>query len=89
MIRNNQEDHAQLMPIAQCDAIEYPKPDNILSFDKASSIYMSNVYHDADQPCHLHLSDSAIPLASNLADYGEPALRYCPAAVYNIVEEKK
>lgn len=88
LLRNNQEDHTQLKSLAQCEIIEYPKPDNILSFDKASSVYLSNVYHEADQPCHLHLSDSAVPLERNLAEYGEPALRYCPAAVYNIVEEE-
>jgi electron-transferring-flavoprotein dehydrogenase len=66
----------------------YPKPDNKLSFDKLSSVYLANTHHDEDQPCHLQLKDNAVPIAINLPDYDEPAQRYCPAGVYEIVEEE-
>ncbi|MDW6004474.1 electron transfer flavoprotein-ubiquinone oxidoreductase [Vibrio mangrovi] len=88
-IRDNQADHAQMVPLSQCQPINYPKPDDELSFDKASSVYIANVSHEHDQPCHLRLHNPDIPLAENFAVYGEPAQRYCPAGVYNIVEENR
>jgi electron-transferring-flavoprotein dehydrogenase len=85
-IRYDQEDYAQLMPVERCKVIEYPQPDNQLSFDKPSSIYLSNINHEHNQPCHLKLRDPEIPLCDNLKRYAEPAQRYCPAGVYSIVE---
>ncbi|WP_221197224.1 electron transfer flavoprotein-ubiquinone oxidoreductase [Simiduia aestuariiviva] len=79
-------DHAQLKPADQCPKIAYPKPDGKLSFDKLSSVFLSNTNHEEDQPCHLQLKDKDIPIQVNLAKYDEPAQRYCPAGVYEVVE---
>jgi electron-transferring-flavoprotein dehydrogenase len=78
-------DHASLIHASEAKRIEYPKPDNILSFDKLSSVFLSNTNHEEDQPCHLVLKDPGIPIAKNLPDYDEPAQRYCPAGVYEVV----
>lgn len=86
-IRDNKADHAQLKLTTQFSPITYPKPNGKLSFDKLSSVFLSNTNHEEDQPCHLQLKDSAIPINSNLANYSEPAQLYCPAGVYEIVEE--
>ena len=80
-------DHATLKPAADCKAIDYPKPDGKLSFDKLSSVFLSNTNHEEEQPCHLQLTDPDIPLSKNLPLYNEPAQRYCPAGVYEVVEE--
>jgi electron-transferring-flavoprotein dehydrogenase len=80
-------DYTQLLPASQSNKIDYPKPDGLLSFDKLSSVYLSNTNHEEDQPCHLHLKDQEIPIRKNLPVYAEPAVRYCPAGVYEIVEE--
>ena len=80
-------DHATLKPAAKSKAIDYPKPDGVLSFDKLSSVFLSNTNHEEDQPCHLQLKDPAIPIARNLPTYDEPAQRYCPAGVYEVIEE--
>mgnify|MGYP000147009628 CR=1 FL=1 len=84
---DSKADHAQLKPAADCKKIDYPKPDGVLSFDKLSSVFISNTNHEEDQPCHLTLKDDEIPLNHNLPIYDEPAQRYCPAAVYEVVEE--
>lgn len=81
-------DHAQLKPASQVPAISYPKPDGKLSFDKLSSVFLSSTNHEEDQPIHLQLKDASIPLGNNLAMFDEPAQRYCPAGVYEIVEEE-
>jgi len=81
-------DHAQLTPASEAKQITYPKPDGKLSFDKLSSVFLSSTNHEEDQPIHLQLKDASIPLGSNLAMYDEPAQRYCPAGVYEIVEEE-
>jgi electron-transferring-flavoprotein dehydrogenase len=86
-LHDNHEDYAQLKPAAQCKTIEYPKPDGKLSFDKLSSVFISNTSHEEDQPCHLTLKDASIPLERNLPEYAEPAQRYCPAGVYEVIEE--
>ncbi len=80
-------DYATLAKASEAKPIDYPKPDNVLSFDKLSSVFLSNTNHEEDQPCHLVLKDPTIPIAKNLPEYDEPAQRYCPAGVYEVVEE--
>ena len=82
------EDHRQLKPASECPRIEYPKPDGEISFDKLSSVFLSNTNHAEDQPCHLQLGDSSLPIEVNLPMYEEPAQRYCPAGVYEVVESE-
>ncbi len=84
-LRNTKADHEQLKLASQCAKINYPKPDNQLSFDKLSSVYLSNTNHAENQPCHLKLKDPSIPLSVNLPQFDEPAQRYCPAGVYEII----
>jgi electron-transferring-flavoprotein dehydrogenase len=79
-------DHAAMGLAKDYVKIDYPKPDNKLTFDRLSSVYLSNTNHEEEQPCHLQLADSNIPLTVNLPEYAEPAQRYCPAGVYEIVE---
>ena len=81
-------DYAQMTPAAESPKISYPKADGKISFDKLSSVFLSNTNHAEDQPCHLQLKDSAIPIGHNLPLYDEPAQRYCPAGVYEVVEEE-
>ena len=81
-------DHECLRHAKDMPKIEYPKPDGILSFDKLSSVFLSNTNHAEDQPCHLVLKDPSIPISVNLPLYDEPAQRYCPAGVYEIVEKE-
>jgi electron-transferring-flavoprotein dehydrogenase len=78
-------DHETLKPASECAKIDYPKYDGVLSFDKASSVFMSNTNHEEDQPCHLVLADPDMPINKNLELYDEPAQRYCPAGVYEVV----
>ncbi|MBT8149610.1 MAG: electron transfer flavoprotein-ubiquinone oxidoreductase [Gammaproteobacteria bacterium] len=80
-------DYATLKPAAEMPKIDYPKPDNIISFDKLSSVFLSNTNHEEDQPCHLKLKDDSVPIQQNLPVYDEPAQRYCPAGVYEVVEQ--
>ncbi len=80
-------DYAQLKPAKDCVKIEYPRPDGKISFDKLSSVFLSNTNHAEDQPCHLQLIDADIPIKHNLPLYDEPAQRYCPAGVYEVLEE--
>ncbi len=86
-LKDNTLDHLTLRPAAEAAKIQYAKPDNVLSFDRLSSVYLSNTNHEEDQPCHLKLADTSIPVAVNLALYDEPAQRYCPAGVYEIVDD--
>jgi len=81
-------DHATLHRAAKARPISYPKADGVLTFDKLSSVYLSNTNHEEDQPCHLHLHDPEIPIRDNLPQYAEPAQRYCPAAVYEVVTDE-
>ncbi|MCQ4347855.1 electron transfer flavoprotein-ubiquinone oxidoreductase [Pseudomonas stutzeri] len=87
-LHDNTPDHATLKPAAESQRIDYPKPDGKLSFDKLSSVFLSNTNHEEDQPCHLKLADASIPLARNLPLYDEPAQRYCPAGVYEVVTQE-
>jgi electron-transferring-flavoprotein dehydrogenase len=80
-------DHAQLKPAAECTPIDYPKPDGVLTFDRLSSVFLSNTNHEEDQPCHLQLADGETPIKVNLALYDAPEQRYCPAGVYEIVRD--
>ncbi|WP_048306305.1 electron transfer flavoprotein-ubiquinone oxidoreductase [Halomonas sp. PR-M31] len=86
-LHDTNPDYAKLNPADQAEKIDYPKPDGKLSFDKPSSVFMSNTNHDEDQPCHLRLSDPDIPIRDNLPKYDEPAQRYCPVGVYEVVED--
>ncbi|MDP5149178.1 electron transfer flavoprotein-ubiquinone oxidoreductase [Rheinheimera baltica] len=87
-LKDNSLDHAQLKLANEAPVINYPKPDNIVSFDRLSSVYLSNTNHEEEQPCHLKLADSSIPISINLPKYNEPAQRYCPAGVYEIVQDE-
>jgi electron-transferring-flavoprotein dehydrogenase len=80
-------DHACLKPAKDCRPIAYPKPDGKISFDRLSSVFVSNTNHEEDQPVHLTLRDPTVPVAINLAQYDAPEQRYCPAGVYEIVRE--
>ncbi|WP_258807000.1 electron transfer flavoprotein-ubiquinone oxidoreductase [Pseudidiomarina sp. CB1] len=86
-IKDQTADYASLGKASTYSPIDYPKPDNKLTFDRLSSVYLSNTNHEEDQPCHLKLKDADIPLTVNLPEYAEPAQRYCPAGVYEVVEE--
>ena len=80
-------DHAALKKASECPRIDYPKPDGVVSFDRNSSVFLSNTNHEEDQPVHLTLKDDSVPIAVNLAEYDAPEQRYCPAGVYEIVHE--
>nr|WP_219858204.1 electron transfer flavoprotein-ubiquinone oxidoreductase [Pseudomonas fulva] len=87
-LRDTKPDYACLKLAADSQKIEYPKPDGKLSFDKLSSVFLSSTNHEEEQPCHLKLADPSIPIASNLPLYDEPAQRYCPAGVYEVVTQE-
>jgi electron-transferring-flavoprotein dehydrogenase len=83
----NHADYAQTGKAKDYAPIPYPKPDGVLTFDRLTSVQASNTYHEEDQPSHLKLKDASVPIAVNLPEFAEPAQRYCPAAVYEVVEE--
>ncbi len=85
-LRNDKPDYASLQPAAECARIDYPKPDGKISFDKLSSVFISNTNHEEDQPIHLTLKDASVPVSINLAKYGGPESRYCPAGVYEFIK---
>ena len=82
-------DHESLNRAADSKPIEYPKPDGVVTFDKMSSVFLSNTNHEENQPVHLTLKDASVPVRHNLFLYDEPAQRYCPAGVYEIVRDEK
>jgi len=84
-LKHGKPDYATLKPINAVTPIIYPKPDGCVSFDKPSSVFLSNTNHEEDQPVHLRLRDPDIPIRINLPEYGEPARLYCPAGVYEVV----
>jgi electron-transferring-flavoprotein dehydrogenase len=86
--RNREADRDSLIPAAKATVIDYPKPDGVISFDRLSSVFLSSTNHEEDQPSHLKLKDAAVPIDYNLPLFDEPAQRYCPAGVYEIVTEK-
>ena len=85
-IHRTRADHTYLKPAAECPQIVYPKPDGKLSFDRLSSVFISNTNHEENQPAHLTLRNAAVPVATNLATYAGPESRYCPAGVYEFVK---
>ena len=86
-LRHKKADHETLRPASESRPIAYPKPDGVVSFDKMSSVYLSNTNHEEDQPVHLRLADPSIAIRTNLAIFDAPEQRYCPAGVYEIVRE--
>jgi electron-transferring-flavoprotein dehydrogenase len=80
-------DHERLKPAGACPPIAYPRPDGVISFDRSSSVFVSNTNHAEDQPAHLTLKDAAVPIEVNLARYDAPEQRYCPAGVYEILRD--
>jgi electron-transferring-flavoprotein dehydrogenase len=85
-IHRHQADHLALKPADQCPKIDYPRPDGVLTFDRLSSVFISNTNHEENQPAHLTLKDASVPVAINLAAYAGPESRYCPAGVYEYVK---
>ena len=85
---HHHDDHAALKKASECPRLEYPKPDGVVSFDRNSSVFLSNTNHEEDQPVHLTLKDDSVPIAVNLAEYDAPEQRYCPAGVYEVVEDE-
>jgi len=86
-LSHGKADFATLKKAKDSTPISYPKPDGTLTFDRLSSVFVSNTNHEEDQPVHLVLRDPSIPIKVNLPEYAEPAQRYCPAGVYEVVEE--
>jgi electron-transferring-flavoprotein dehydrogenase len=86
---HNHPDHTQLIPASQASRIEYPRPDGKISFDRLSSVFISNTNHEEDQPSHLRLRDPDKAISINYRLYDSPEQRYCPAGVYEIVEEER
>jgi electron-transferring-flavoprotein dehydrogenase len=84
---NRDPDHESLHEASQAQPIDYPKPDGKISFDRLSSVFLSSTFHEEDQPSHLKLKDPSIPIEYNLPKYGEPAQLYCPAGVYEVVDD--
>ena len=86
-LRNRHADHDSLQKASDANPIDYPKPDGVITFDRLSSVFLSSTNHEEDQPSHLVLKDESIPIDFNLPEYDEPAQRYCPAGVYEVIEE--
>ncbi len=82
-------DHGKLKRAADCQPIEYPKPDGVITFDRLSSVFLSNTHHEENEPCHLTLKDPAVAIKVNLELYDSPEQRYCPAGVYEILRDEK
>lgn len=88
-LREKYSDHEVIRPAAESKKIDYPKPDGLITFGKLESVFLSNTHHGEDQPCHLRLKDVDVPITHNLKLFDEPAQRYCPAGVYEIIEVDK
>jgi electron-transferring-flavoprotein dehydrogenase len=84
---HNTADHVKLKKASECTPIDYPKPDGVISFDRLSSVFLSNTNHEEDEPCHLQLKDPEVPMKTNLALYDAPEQRYCPAGVYEVLKD--
>ncbi|MFX1677491.1 electron transfer flavoprotein-ubiquinone oxidoreductase [Paraburkholderia sp. A2WS-5] len=87
-LRRHKPDHAYLKPASECEPIVYPKPDGKLTFDRLSSVFISNTNHEENQPAHLTLKDAGVPVGVNLAKYAGPEARYCPAGVYEFLDDE-
>jgi len=87
-LRHGKPDHETLEKASRHKPIDYPKPDGKVSFDKLSSVFLSATNHEEDQPVHLDLIDSSIPISYNLPEFAEPAQRYCPAGVYEVITDQ-
>ena len=85
---HNSADHSVLKKASECKPIDYPKPDGLITFDRLSSVFLSNTNHEEEQPCHLQLKDPSVAIRINLDQYDAPEQRYCPAGVYEIVREE-
>lgn len=85
-LHDTRQDYQTLKKASESQKIEYPKPDGVITFDRLSSVFLSNTTHEENQLCHLKLTDPDIPISQNLPEYAEPAQRYCPAGVYEVVE---
>lgn len=85
-LHSNKADHLALQPAANCPKIDYPKPDGQLTFDRLSSVFVSNTNHEENQPAHLTLKDATVPVNINLSKFAGPESRYCPAGVYEFVK---
>jgi Dehydrogenases (flavoproteins) len=88
-LKLTQSDHQLLQPASSSVPLEYPKPDGVLTFDRPSSVFLSNTNHEENQPCHLRLKDERIPVTVNLARYAAPETRYCPAGVYEMIQREQ
>jgi electron-transferring-flavoprotein dehydrogenase len=86
-LRSPVPDHESIAKAEDMPVIDYPRPDGVISFDRLSSVFLSSTNHEEDQPSHLTLKDPSVPIDFNLPNYDEPAQRYCPAGVYEVVEE--
>ncbi len=86
-LHRRQADHEKLKPASECEPIDYPRPDNTITFDKLSSVFLSCTNHEENQPPHLTLKDAAVPVAVNLSRYAGLEARYCPAGVYEFVDD--
>ena len=86
-LKHKHADHEALLPADKMPKINYPKPDNIITFDKTSSVYLTGTNHTDNQPVHLHLNNPDLPISFNIDKYDEPAQRYCPAGVYEVQKE--
>jgi electron-transferring-flavoprotein dehydrogenase len=87
-LHHSGSDHTKLKKAADCQPIAYPKPDGLITFDRLSSVFLSNTNHEEDQPCHLTLKNASVPIKVNLELYDAPEQRYCPAGVYEIVRDE-
>ncbi|HSV55020.1 MAG TPA: electron transfer flavoprotein-ubiquinone oxidoreductase [Burkholderiaceae bacterium] len=87
-LHRDKPDHAYLKPASECKPIAYPKPDGKLTFDRLSSVFISNTNHEENQPAHLTLKDNSVPVSINLSKYAGPEARYCPAGVYEFVKNE-
>ncbi|AET94108.1 Electron-transferring-flavoprotein dehydrogenase (plasmid) [Burkholderia sp. YI23] len=87
-LRRDKPDHAYLKSASECEPVVYPKPDGKLTFDRLSSVFISNTNHEENQPAHLTLKDAGVPVSVNLTRYAGPEARYCPAGVYEFVDDE-
>lgn len=87
-LHNTHHDHSSLKPASQCARIDYPKPDGKITFDRLSSVFLSGAVHEENQPIHLTLKDPSVPVAVNLTQFAGPESRYCPAGVYEYLDDK-